>query len=299
MYYKYRVDIFEKYNTAYQYFAKYCDKLILLENYIHKIVSDTIQSNIEEFTSDYNHANYLQPFWGNYPPEDRGRMPIGDQIPWIEVGEHSIGHKLTRLLSISYSIREVSLPSGSDDRYIISHPKIKEITGYTDSVMVFIDVKSVGPRDDAEHIVVSPYQVSGDGIWKTVNENLVNSAMKALGNRTSHDFYPAVSPIYVLKNGIVCPTIHIFIKPIYCMLSQYNSMLHGQPLQKIKIISLPNGLLLTKNPNYLSAYPNLLFPGKDDKNKSIKKLRCRVSFDIIRKIDLWRLSVIAAENELL
>ena len=64
----------------------------------------------------------------------------------------------------------------------------------------------------------------------------------------------------------------------------------GQPLTKIKVASIPNGLLLTQNPNYMSKYPQLFFPGKDDKSKDLRKIRARVSFDILKQIDSWRVT---------
>ena len=295
MYNQHRNLLFTEYNRAKNYFYQNPNKLIFLEEFIRNAVKNVIEVNKDEIIRDYNEASFLQPFWGNYPPEDRGRQPVGDQIPWIEVGEHSVGHKISRLLSSQFSIREVGLPSGSDDRYVLTDSIIGELSDFTNSVMLFIDVKSVGPRDDAEHIVVSPYQVSGDGIWNCVNEKLQNSPMRATGARASHDFFPAVSPIYILSDGTICPTIHIFIKPVYKMMNQQNPTRSGQPLSKIRIITVPNGLLLTLNPNYLRSNPTLIFPGKDDKGKDPKKLRCRVSFDILNRINAWRVSTINCE----
>jgi len=109
--------------------------------------------------------------------------------------------------------------------------------------------------------------------------------MEASGKIASHVFYPAISPIYPLSSGAVAPTIHIFVKPVYTMLS---GRYHGQPLESIKNICVPNGILLTKNPDYLDRYPGLFFPGKDDKKKDPKKIRVRVSFEILRQIAPWR-----------
>lgn len=62
----------------------------------------------------------------------------------------------------------------------------------------------------------------------------------------------------------------------------------GQPLESIMNICVPNGLLLTIAPNYLNNYPGLFYPGKDDKKKDPKKVRVRVSFEILREIAPWR-----------
>jgi len=62
----------------------------------------------------------------------------------------------------------------------------------------------------------------------------------------------------------------------------------GQPLKRISLISVPNGILLTENPNYLRVHKGLLFPGKDDKEKDPRKVRARVSFAILRQLAEWR-----------
>ncbi|NEP58173.1 MAG: BglI family type II restriction endonuclease [Symploca sp. SIO2G7] len=61
-----------------------------------------------------------------------------------------------------------------------------------------------------------------------------------------------------------------------------------QPLSKISFACVPNGLLLHEQPKYLSSFPTLFFPGKDDKTKNPQKIRCRVSFEILRNIADWR-----------
>lgn len=49
----------------------------------------------------------------------------------------------------------------------------------------------------------------------------------------------------------------------------------------MKNVCVPNGLLLTCNPDYLSKYPSLFFPGKEDNGKDPRKIRIRVSFEIL------------------
>lgn len=71
-----------------------------------------------------------------------------------------------------------------------------------------------------------------------------------------------------------------------------NNVSVGQPLKKIKVASIPNGLLLTQEPNYMKKYPHLFFPGKDDKSKDLRKIRARVSFDVLKAIDSWRVKEI-------
>lgn len=281
-----RLMLYRNYIAALNYFTANPQQLIELEYFITELVNTEIRTNYDEIKEDYDEASYLNPFWANYPPEDRGRAPVGDQIPWIEVGEHSVGHKLGRIIGSKYTVSEVGLPSGADNRFVIYHEEISNIThGFTDCAFVFLDIKSVGPRDNFDNTVLSPYQVSGDGIWPAPNDNLSNSAMVARGQRASHPFYPAISPLYPLTNGHVAPTIHLFVKPVYKMLSGTQK---GQPLESIEDICVPNGILLCKNPGYLTRYPGLFFPGKDDKGKDPKKIRVRVSFEILKSIASWR-----------
>ncbi|WP_367888034.1 BglI family type II restriction endonuclease [Bacillus wiedmannii] len=287
MFNEHRQQLHDLYNEARNHFIQNPQELIALEEHFARETFNIITNNLDEFVADYNEATYLYPFWAKYPPKDRGRQPVGDQIPWIEVGEHSIGHKLSRLLNSRYNIREIGLPSGSDDRFLLTSDNLADISTITNSVMVFSDVKSVGPRDDAEHTVLSPYQISGDGVWSNPEDNLHNSKMIASGRRTSHDVWPAIPPVYALSDGTMAPVVHIYLKPVYSMLS-LTSDRSGQPLKKIRIITVPNGLLLTQQPGYLNQYPGLFFPGKDDKGKDPLKLRCRVSFDLLRQIHSWR-----------
>ena len=291
MFNEHRTDMCVQYNRLKNYFCANPHILIELERFITALVNETISNNLDELIKDYNEASYTNAFWAEYPPDDRGRAPVGDQIPWIEVGEHAIGHKLTRLISTEYEIREIGLPSGADNRFVLISDKIAEITaGYTDRAFIFLDIKSVGPRDNFDHTVISPYQVSGDGIWDVPTANMINSTMTAQGRSVSHIFHPAIAPIYCMSDGTAAPTIHLFVKPIYKMLSLSQHGKIGQPLEAIKNICVPNGLLLTQAPNYLKTYPGLFFPGKDDKKKDPKKIRVRVSFEILRKIASWRIT---------
>lgn len=291
MFYENRDLLCANFNQAKDFFYRNPKALINIEYHITQIVNTTISENLVELVSDYNEASYLNAFWAEYPPDNRGRAPVGDQIPWIEVGEHAIGHKLNRLISANYEIREIGLPSGADNRFVLVSDEIAAITrGFTDRAFVFLDIKSVGPRDNFDHTVISPYQVSGDGIWNNPAENMVNSTMIAQGRTASHVFHPAIAPIYGMTDGTIAPTVHLFVKPIYKMLSLSHDGNTGQPLDELKNICVPNGLLLTLNPNYLNDYPGLFFPGKDDKGKDPRKIRVRVSFEVLRRIAAWRVT---------
>ena len=278
------------YKKAFKYFCDNPQSLIEIERFVMNELLHFIDLNLPEIVRDYNEASYLFPFWKNYSPLDRGRDPRGDQYPWIEVGEQVFGNKLSRYFANNFTIKDSGLPSGADDRCIISSERIKQILGITNSVWIFIDIKSAGPRDDFNHAVMSPYQVSGSGNWDLEMDGVKNDAILAIGTRITHEFLCSLSPIYVLSDGTIAPLVTFVIKPVYSMLMDEGGDNIGQPLENIKIASIPNGVLLTHSPNYLSIYPGLFYPGKDDKKKDSRKIRARVSFDILGKIANWRIN---------
>lgn len=52
-------------------------------NFLQELIlkaANTIQA-------DFNKVNDLRPFWVNYQPRQRGRSPIGNSIPWLEVAD--------------------------------------------------------------------------------------------------------------------------------------------------------------------------------------------------------------------
>lgn len=290
MFNRYREKQFVIYNEAKQHFIDNYQEIINLEHYLSDYLFQLLNNNIKEIADDYNEASKLYPFWQNYPPDERGRSPRGDQFPWIEVGEHSIGDKLPRLICKDFEVSDPGLPTGADKRFLLRGEEISKITnGYTNAVWLFIDIKSVGPRDDFEHTVMSHNQISGDGIWVDAKTGVKNSTMIAIGRRTQHDFHCSIPPVYVLSHETIAPTIIIAVKPVYSMLSMNKAFEDsGQPLSRISIVTIPNGLLLTEKPGYLKQYPSLFYPGKDDKSKNPLKVRCRVDFYLLKKIDSWR-----------
>jgi hypothetical protein len=285
---KFRQQQFTTYNAARTNFINNPHKLIELEKYITEEVERLLKQNIDSIVKEYNEASYLYPFWQNYPPEERGRAPKGDQFPWIEVGEHTIGIKLSRILTSDFTVEDYGLPTGADQRLFLKNSKISQILGIENSsAWLFADIKSVGPRDDADHTVMSHNQISGDGEWLNVEQGVTNKILTAQGARTNHPFHCSIPPLYVLSDGTVAPMINVVVKPVYDMLSLKKGE-NGQPLKRISLATIPNGLLLTTNPNYIKAYPGILFPGKDDKDKNPTKVRARVSFEVLRKIANWR-----------
>jgi hypothetical protein len=287
MFNKYREEQFNRYNEARKHFVNNPESLIKIERFYVDLLSEFLIKNHDEIQRDYNEASFLYPFWQNYPPEERGRMPKGDQYPWIEVGEHIFCPKLSRFFASAFTVRDTGIPTGPDDRYVVSGEKIQSILEITDSTWLFIDIKSVGPRDDQDHAVMSHNQISGNGKWTEKDFGIINDTMIAKGQRVSHPFHCAIPPLFVLSDGTIVPVIHIVLKPVYKMLGLTGGE-KGQPLGRVSLVSIPNGILIAENPNYLKIYPGLLFPGKDDKEKDPRKVRARVSFEILRQIAGWR-----------
>lgn len=293
MFNKYEKLQFDAYHKAVEFFVSNPACLEQIEQFVMREIEHFIDLHLPEITRDYNEASYLYPFWKNYPPLDRGRAPVGDQYPWIEVGEQVFGNKLSRHFAANFSVKDSGLPSGSDDRCVIASERIKQILKITDSVWVFIDIKSAGPRDDFAHAVMSPYQISGSGNWCTPTSGLKNKPIVAIGKRVKHKFFCSIAPIYVLSDKTIAPLVSLVIKPIYSMERDDSSgRTIGQPIKRIKIASIPNGILLTKNPNLNKKYPGLFFPGKDDKEKDERKCRARVDFNILKQIADWRIKEI-------
>ena len=292
MFTRYSQNQHKLYSEAVAYYTDNPQRLIDAEKFVMDEILHFIDIHLPEIKRDYDEASYLYSFWKNYPPLDRGKAPVGDQYPWIEVGEQVFGNKLHRHFNANFSVKDSGLPSGADDRCIISSERIRQILGITDSLWVFIDIKSAGPRDDFDHAVMSPYQISGSGEWEDVVAGVSNSPIKAEGKHQTHDFYCSLPPVYVLSDGTIAPLLTFVIKPVYEMLKDKNDKTIGQPLAKINVASIPNGILLTRTPNYTKLYKGLFFPGKDDKHKDIKKTRARVSFQLLREIADWRIQEI-------
>jgi len=293
MFDEYRPTQYRAYNAARTFFISNTDILIHLEKFITKEVLRILIDAKDEIERDYNEASYLYPFWQNYPPEDRGRAPRGDQYPWIEIGEHVIGAKLSRMLPKAFDVMDCGIPTGPDERFILSSKEIENIcNGFTNSCWLFTDIKSVGPRDDQPHAVMSHNQISGNGLWTNLDDGVYNSVIRAEGLRATHDFYCAMPPLYVTSTGLILPTVQVAIKPVYEMLHLSNGTNVGQPIERIEVFTIPNGLLLFEGPKYLENYPGLFYPGKDDSKKKAEKCRARVSFSLLDKIDKWRVNVI-------
>lgn len=286
------LDVHRAYLAARQQLIDDPEPLVQAESWATSTVSSLIQHMKTQIKDDYDAASWLYPFWRNYPPDARGRMPVGDQFPWIEVGEHTVGSKLVKALSFRHKVRDIGFPSGPDQRLLLIHEAIP-IAGFG-ALWVMLDVKSAGPRDDFPNVVMSHNQISGDGLWSRPDEGLRNTPMVAKGDRSQHDFHPSLPPLIILPDMLAAPVITLAVKPVYSMPGGQGGSWGGQPLRRVDLVCIPNGLLLCVNPNLLGTYPGLLFPGKDDKGKNALKRRARVSKQVLRAVDGWRWTTAAA-----
>lgn len=134
--------------------------------------------------------------------------------------------KISRFLGERFQLTGTSLPTGSDNRHIISDRQLHTILDVTDSAWLFIDIKSVGPRDDQDHAVMSHNQISGDGKWDSESYGVIHGIMTAEGQRASHLFHCAIPPLFV---------VHIVIKPALGLAGEKQ----GLPLKRISLVSMP------------------------------------------------------------
>lgn len=244
--------------------------ILSLEKRYTDFLCAVVLDAVPRITSDFDKAAALLPFWRHYPPIQRGRAPTGTSIPWSEVGETAIGANILRSLVMTpRNITFPGLPSGADIRFA------------TEDALIHFDVKVTGPNDREDEIVASPNQISGDGIqWQ---EGVVNSPVMVSGNRANMSFQPELPPFYVMEgHTLLCLTY--FLKGIYAV-----EGFGDQPLRKLELICVPNGLLAFDGPRYVET-PGLFIPGKDEKDHP--KKRTRVRMEPLRQLAAWRRTTI-------
>jgi hypothetical protein len=246
-------------------------RLLDAEQKYERLLTKMCQQAAQRVQRDFNMAAKLLPFWMNYSPRQRGRKPRGESVPWGEVGEKSIGANLLRgILRTIGDVNFPGLPFGGDTRFI------------TDDAFIHFDLKLTGPNDVADELVLSPYQVSGDGAgW---NQNgMYNSEVDVRGPRAIMRFRPELPPFYLWDEKVLlCLTY--FVKAVYMVES-----IGIQPLRYFELVCVPNGLLLFAGPNY-SQTPGLLTPGKDERD--FRHKRTRIKLNPLAKIANWRCVII-------
>jgi hypothetical protein len=248
-----------------------------------EILSSVLLESISDMFHDFGTATDLKPFWFNYAPKQRGRSPKLESVPWGEVGEKSIVAHLVRALARRFpNIAYPGLPVGADMRFMV------------DDALVHLDIKLTGPNDNADEIVASPYQVSGDGAgWKNKTmweDGFTNSLVHVVGVRGGTlDFQPALPPFYVL-NGTLLVCLTYYLKVVYTVNEPGD-----QPLEYLELVCVPNGLVMFDGLHY-DMTPGLFLAGKDDKTKTENK-RIRIRLSPLAQIDSWRCVKVVLEDE--
>jgi|SRR3712207_4592864 len=242
-------------------------EIAALERKYTDLLVDVTFRAADSIYADFCQVTELRPFWVNYPPRQRGRAPSGTAIPWAEVGEKAISQNLVRAITLEDpAITFPGLPLGGDIRFA------------TREALVHFDVKLTGPNDNANEIVASPHQISGDGVgWE--NGGVVNSPVLVRGPRASMNFQPELPPFYVLNGRpLICLTY--FLKAVYEVRS-----VGDQPLSYLEVACVPNGLLMFGDEK-LGYTPGLLIPGKD--GQDYEKKRTRVRLEPLANLNSWR-----------
>ncbi|NJK82309.1 MAG: BglI family type II restriction endonuclease [Chloroflexaceae bacterium] len=230
-------------------------------------LTEVTLSSAEHIYEDFDRARVLYPFWKNYPPQQRGRAPRGTSTPWGEVGEKVVGLSLTRAIAEQApDIRYPGLPLGGDIRFS------------TRDAIIHFDIKSTGPNNNANEIVASPHQISGDG-KEWLNNGIKNSPVTIKGRRSTMNFQPELPPFYYEADVLLCLTY--FVKVVYKV-----QEIGYQPLEYLEIVCVPNGLFMFDGPDWNASVRELLIPGKDD--AAVTKKRTRVRLNPLASIANWR-----------
>jgi hypothetical protein len=242
--------------------------LIDLEKSVMLRLLDGLHQYAAQIKADFDLAMDLRVFWELYAPLQRGHKPRADAFPWGEVGEKVVEAHLYSLLDQVFGkgLRFPGIPCGHDVRFL------------TDKAFVQIDVKSTGPTDNADEIVSSPNQVTGDGRFE--NNLVMNTTVKVVGKRSKIRFRPELSP-FVAIGGKLYPVLTYYIKTVYEVKSKGD-----QPLKYMELACVPNGLLMFDGPHYHANNAGLLIPGKDEQH--FKRKRTRIRLEPLAQLDDWR-----------
>jgi hypothetical protein len=217
--------------------------------------------------ADFDSAMDLRIFWELYAPLQRGRKPRGVAYPWGEVGEKVVEAHLYSLLDQVFStLRFPGIPFGHDVRFL------------TDRAFVQIDVKSTGPTDNANEVVASPNQVTGDGQFE--KGLATNKIQTVRGERRKMKFRPELSP-FISLGGKIYPVVTFYVKVVYTVQAKGN-----QPLGCLELVCVPNGLLMFDGPKFQAKTKGLLIPGKDETD--VQRKRTRIRLDPLAMIAKWR-----------
>jgi len=245
---------------------KYADIIELEKSYFDEIFQGLIDY-ASIIKTDFDKVNDLKDFWGRYAPKQRGHKPRGTSLPWGEVGEKVLDAYLYKIITSKFKKHNfIGLPYGHDIRFLANN------------AFIHLDIKSTGPTDNADEVVASPNQVSGDGFLLD-KDGIKNSKVTVKGLRKSMDFQPELPPFYIIDKKVY-PTLTFYLKCVYKVIASGN-----QPLDYLELISVPNGLLMFDTIK-IGETKGLFTPGKDIVTSKHK--RTRIKLNPLAQVDDWR-----------
>ena len=238
--------------------------------------TDLLMHAAPDIWRDFDEASTLRPYWNVFAPLQRGRAPTGESVPWGEVGEKVLeGHVYSRAAAFFGEVRFLGFPYGHDIRFL------------SQSAYVQLDVKSTGPNDNADEIVVSPNQLSGPPPGLGALEYSTGH-ISVNGPKKKSEFRPELPP-FVEVGGELFPIVTACLKCVYMVVNRDH-----QFLDYLELAAVPNGLLLFGAPG-LAATGGLLIPGTDEKTKERKRVRVRL--DPLATLGRWRCRKIASRAD--
>lgn len=265
-----------QYNQFRKQFIADTNSIIDIEQfYFHKIFNELV-SNASKIKQDFDETINIKDFWYRYAPRQRGHKPRGTSLPWGEVGEKVLDAYMYKIiLSIFPEARFIGLPYGHDVRFV------------TDNVFVHLDIKSTGPTDNADEVVSSPNQVTGDGRYYD-EYGIQNAQVSVIGPSRNMVFQPELPPFYIIDNKPFI-ALTFYLKCVYKVIE-----VGHQPLDYLELISVPNGLLMFDTLNYAQNIKGLLTPGKDILSAEHK--RTRIKLNPLAEIANWRCQKIVFDD---
>jgi hypothetical protein len=244
------------------------EAIIELEKAHFNQLFNEILSNAAQIKQDFDETMALKDFWFRYAPRQRGHKPRGTALPWGEVGEKVLEAYLYKaILNLFPTVRFIGLPYGHDVRFV------------TNNAFIHLDIKSTGPTDNADEVVSSPNQVTGDGSFYD-ETGIQNSKITVVGAAREMAFQPELPPFYIIDNQCFT-TLTFYLKCVYKVVE-----IGIQPLDYLELICVPNGLLMFDTLNYAQTVNGLLTPGKDILT-SVHK-RTRIKLNPLAEIATWR-----------
>ncbi|MEO0043029.1 MAG: hypothetical protein RL329_2477 [Bacteroidota bacterium] len=253
------------------------DTIIELEKAYFNSLFNEILSNASKIKEDFDKTMALKDFWFPYAPRQRGHKPSGNALPWGEVGEKVLEAYLYKaILNLFPTVRFIGLPYGHDVRFV------------TDNAFIHLDIKSTGPTDNADEVVSSPNQVTGDGLFYD-ETGIQNSKISVVGASREMAFQPELPPFYIIDNQCFI-TLTFYLKCVYKVVE-----IGIQPLDYLELIGVPNGLLMFDTLNYAQKVKGLLTPGKDILTSAHK--RTRIKLNPLAEIATWRCRKISFETD--